>query len=71
MEALTYLRDRTIPSFDSPEGEDPYALIIVVNDNKGQQLKESDVYHASAEALLLLLADESDEVRKAIKKFAQ
>lgn len=66
MEALNYLRDRVIPDFDSAESDDPYALILVVNDSKDRVLVESEIYKASVKAVSQLLGDDSSEVREPV-----
>jgi hypothetical protein len=61
-----YLQNRTIPGFDSPEQDDPYALILVVNDDKSHIPEENDVYQASMEAVLTLLGDTDESVRESV-----
>lgn len=55
-ESFTYLRGRTIPSFESHEDDDPKAMIFVVNDNKEIELSDTDVIESVIASMVALLA---------------
>jgi peptidyl-tRNA hydrolase len=60
-----YLRNRDLPSYQSKDEENPYAMIFVVNDSKdenGQLPAESDILTAATNAFILLLASDNEEV---------
>lgn len=64
---FTYLRGRTLPSFESEETEDPRAMIFVVNDDKNITLTDTEVIEAVIHSMLHVLA--SDDAQPAVSQW--
>lgn len=61
--SFSYLRGRSLPSFDSFEDDDPKAMIFVVNDDKSIELADSDVIESVIESMLNVLAAEESRTQ--------
>jgi peptidyl-tRNA hydrolase len=66
---LESLRHKNLPSYQSEDAEDPYAVIFVVEDTRTETnmlFSEEDILQASTHALTALLLDSRVEVTEAL-----
>ena len=71
---FAHLRDRDIPSYNSEEATDPFALIFVVKDTKDDEGKvpsESEILQASTFALIDLLLNNDEIVMSSVEEWLE
>lgn len=68
---LSHLRDRTLPTWQSVEDEDPMALVLVVNNARNLEAEtfEQDVLAAAVRATIRLLLDPNFAARAAVDEW--